>query len=123
MLLESLRRRASPEDWPTDTKSTIILEILFLGASGGGGVGYVAYLPVQETSRNTTLFVFELERRLFCVNRDTMAENIKYKRTRMWGTFECFETSLHWVRFPFCLRGISAIQVPLLPDEENIPPD
>lgn len=65
MLLESLRRRASPEDWPTDTKSTIILEILFLGASGGGGVGYVAYLPVQETSRNTTFFVFELERRLF----------------------------------------------------------
>lgn len=25
VLLESLRRRASPEDWPTDTKSTIII--------------------------------------------------------------------------------------------------
>lgn len=35
------------------------------------------YLPVQETSRNTTFCVSELERQLFCENKDAVAEKRK----------------------------------------------
>lgn len=60
VLLESLKRRASPEDWPTDTKSAGKHYQRYLSLVNLGkyilGIVAVAYLPVRVTSRSTVFF-------------------------------------------------------------------